>query len=153
LGSQSLDPGQEIVTIARGATEFGFLTGMWTLRTIGFWAATALASLAVLLVIIDGWLVTSNVAIRADVTNRQQFINQSVQLSRLNQELVNELGGFAAKNNAAIKQLLAESGITVVGQAPAPGQAAPTAAGQATPAPAAPANPAGPATPVPLKKP
>jgi hypothetical protein len=52
---------------------------MWTLRTIGFWAATALASLAVLLMIIDGWLVSSNAAIRADVTNRQQFINQSVQ--------------------------------------------------------------------------
>jgi hypothetical protein len=127
---------------------------MWTLRTIGFWAATALASLAVLLVIIDGWLVTSNVTIRADVTIRQQFINESVQLSRLNQELVNDLGGFALRNNnAAIKQLLLESGITVVGQAPAPGQAAPAAAGQATPAPAAPANPAGPATPVPLKKP
>lgn len=120
---------------------------MWTLKTIGFWAATALASLAVLLVIVNGWLVTSNAGIRAEVTGRQQFINQSVQLSRLNQELVNELGGFAMKNNTAIRQLLAESGITVVGQAPEPGQAAPTAAGQANPA------PANPATPVPLKKP
>lgn len=120
---------------------------MWTLKTIGFWAATALASLAVLLVIIDGWLVTSNASTRAEVNSRQQFINQSVQLARLNQELVNELGGFAMKNNTAIRQLLAESGITVVGQAPAPGPAAPAAAGQANPA------PANPATPVPLKKP
>jgi len=64
---------------------------MWTLRIIGFWAATALASIAVLLVVIDGWLVTSNAAIRREVSGRQQFINQSVQLSRLNQELVNEL--------------------------------------------------------------
>jgi hypothetical protein len=111
---------------------------MWTLRTIGFWAATALASLALLLVIVDGWLVSSNASIRAEVTGRQQYINQSVQLSRLNQELVNELGSLALKNNAAIKQMLAESGITVVGQAPAP------AAGQA-----APANSAT----VPLKKP
>ncbi len=118
---------------------------MWTLRTIGFWAATALASLAVLLVIIDGWLVTSNAGIRNDVTGRQQYINQSVQLSRLNQELVNELGSFALKNNTAIRQILSESGITVVGQAPAPGQPAPAAAGQANPAP----TPA----PVPLKKP
>jgi len=121
--------------------------GMWTLKTIGFWAATALASLAVLLVIIDGLLVTSNAGIRGEVNGRQQYINQSVQLSRLNQELVNELGGFALRNNAAIRQLLAESGITVVGQAPAPGQAAPAAAGQANPA------PANPATPIPLKKP
>ena len=109
---------------------------MWTIRAIGFWAATALASLAVVLVIVDGWLVTSNANIRAEVTIRQQFINQSVQLSRLNQELVNELGSFALKNNSAIKQLLAESGITVVGQAQTPGQGAPAAAGQANPAPA-----------------
>jgi hypothetical protein len=100
--------------------------------------ATALASLALLLVIVDGWLVSSNASIRGDVTGRQQYINQSVQLSRLNQELVNELGSLALKNNAAIKQMLAESGITVVGQAPTP------AAGQA-----APANSAT----VPLKKP
>jgi hypothetical protein len=120
--------------------------GMWSLRTIGFWTATGLASLAVVLVIVDGWLVTSNATIRTEVATRQQFINQSVQLSRLNQELVNELGGFALKNNAAIRQILAESGITVVGQAPAPGQAAPAPAGQANPA-------ATPATPVPLKKP
>gem|GEM_PF-4843478 len=111
---------------------------MRNLRTIGFWAATGLASLAVLLVIVDGWLVSSNASIRGEVAARQQYINQSVQLSRLNQELVNELGSFALKNNTAIKQLLAESGITVVGQAPAP------AAGQA-----APANSAT----VPLKKP
>jgi hypothetical protein len=126
---------------------------MWTLRTIGFWAATALASLAVLLVIVDGWLVTSNAGIRTEVASRQQYINQSVQLSRLNQELVNELGGFALRNNAAIRQLLADSGITVVGQAGAPGQAAPSAAGQATPAPAGAATPVPPAAPVPLKKP
>jgi hypothetical protein len=112
---------------------------MWILRnTIGFWAATGLASLAVLLVIVDGWLVTSNGSIRAAVGGRQQNINQSVQLSRLNQELVNELGSLAMKNNTAIRQLLSESGITVVGQAPAP------AASQA-----APANSAT----VPLKKP
>ncbi len=119
---------------------------MWTLRTIGFWAATALASLALVLVIFDGWLVTSNAGIRADVNARQQYINQSVQLSRLNQELVNELGGFALKNNAAIRQLLTDSGITVVGPAPPPAQAAPAPAGQANPA-------AAPATPLPVKKP
>ncbi len=124
--------------------------GMWTFRNaIGFWAATVLASLAVLLVIVDGWLVTSDGSIRSAVNRRQQYINQSVQLSRLNQELVNELGGLALKNNTAIRQILAESGITVVGQAPTPGQAAPTPAGQAAPAPNGQANPAL----VPLRKP
>ncbi len=109
---------------------------MWDLRNIvGFWAATALASLSVLLVIVDGWLVTSNASIRAETNGRQQYINQSVQLSRLNQELVNTLGALAMKNNGAIRQLLAESGITVVGP----------------PAEAAPSGPAQPA--VPLKKP
>ena len=106
---------------------------MWNLRNaVGFWAATALASLSVLLVIVDGWLVTSNASIRADVNGRQQYINQSVQLSRLNQELVNALGGLALKNNKAIRQLLADSGITVMGPPDAtPG--APAVPGQANP--------------------
>ena len=101
---------------------------MRSFRAIGFWTATALASLAVLLVVVDGWLVTSNESIRAEVNSRQQYINQSVQLSRLNQELVNDLGSLALNNNSAIRELLAGSGITVVGQAPAPavGQPAPT---------------------------
>jgi hypothetical protein len=115
---------------------------MWDLRNIvGFWAATALAVLSVLLVIVDGWLVTSNASMRGDVNARQQYINQSVQLSRLNQELVNALGALALKNNQAIRQLLAENGITVVGQAaggPSGTAPAPAPAGQ---------------TPVPLKKP
>jgi hypothetical protein len=124
-----------------------FLKDMWSLKTIRFWAATALASLAVLLVIMDGWLVTSNAGIRGEVNARQQFINQSVQLSQVFRELLNDLGGFAIRNNnAAIRQLLAESGFTVVGPQ-AQGQPAPGATGQVAPA------PANPATPVPLKKP
>lgn len=121
---------------------------MWTLRTIGFWAATGLASLAVLLVIIFGWLVTSNASIRTQVSSRQQYINQSVRLQQLEQELLKELGSFALRNNAAIRQILAESGYTVVSQTPAQGQAAPapSTTGQAGPT-------ANPATPVPLKKP
>jgi hypothetical protein len=113
---------------------------MWDFRNaIGFWAATGLAVLSALLVIVQGWLVTSNVSIRTEVNNRQQYINQSVQLSRLNQELVNALGGLALKNNQAIRQLLAENGITVVGQAAGgPSGTAPAPTGQA---------------PVPLKKP
>ncbi|HEV3178816.1 MAG TPA: hypothetical protein VGZ72_22685 [Stellaceae bacterium] len=101
---------------------------MWTLKnTIGFWVATGLALLAVLLVVVDGWLVTSNASIRDAVNGRQQYINQSAQLQRLYQELLNELGSLALKNNTAIRQLLAESGITIVGpaQPAAPAQAAP----------------------------
>jgi hypothetical protein len=113
---------------------------MWTLRTIGFWAATALASLAVLLVVVDGWLAISNGSVRGEVNGRQQYINQSAQLAQLYQELINELGGLALKNNAAIRQILAESGFTVVGAPPA-GQTAPAAGGQTNSAP------------VPLKKP
>ena len=93
---------------------------MKSFGAIGFWTATTLASLAVLLVIADGWLVTSNEWIRTEVNGRQQYINQSIQLSRLNQELVNDLGVLAAKNNTAIRQILAESGITVVAPATTP---------------------------------
>lgn len=122
------------------------MTGMWDLRTTGFWAATALASIAVLLVIMDGWLVTSNAGIRTQVNTRQQFINQSVRWAQIEQDLLRELGALALKNNAAIRQILAESGYTVVAQSAAPGQPAPAAPGQANPA-------VNPAAPVPLKKP
>lgn len=101
-----------------------------------FWAATALSSLAVVLVVVGAVLGSSNRSIRAEVSGRQTYINQSVQLSRLNQDLVNELGAAALKNNQAIRDILRENGVTVV---------QPTT--DAAPAPAAPATTA------PLKKP
>jgi len=117
---------------------------------LAFKAATGLAVLAVVLVFIDGWLFLSNGSIRGDVIARQQYLNQSVQLSRLNQDLVNTLGSAALRGNQAIRELLAASGITIM-QAPQP---TPAPAATSTPAPASgaaqPSAPAaaGPTTPI-----
>ncbi|HTS94168.1 MAG TPA: hypothetical protein VMG55_19305 [Stellaceae bacterium] len=109
-----------------------------------FVASTALASLALLMVLVNSWLILSNQSIRSDVGVRQQYINESIQLSRVNQELINALANAVGRNNnAAIRDLLAQSGITVTvtqqGQPPAqqPQAPAPAPAPGQTPAPAA----------------
>jgi len=98
-------------------------------RSILFWASTILASLSLVLVVANSVLILSNQSVRAEVDQRQQFLNQSIQLSRLNQELVNALAAVVLKNNnTAIRDLLASNGITVlVNQSPA--GAPPSAAG------------------------
>ena len=121
-----------------------------------FLIGTILASLALLMVLVNSWLVLSNQSIRSDVGVRQQYINESIQFSRVNQELINALANAVARNNnAAIRELLAQNGITVTvtqqGQPPAqqPQSSAPAPA--PTPAPAPGARP-GSALEPPLKK-
>jgi len=66
------------------------------------------------LVIVNSILVLGNVSRQTDVNQRQQFINQSVQLSRISQALVNALAQSAVENgDNDIKELLAESGFTI----------------------------------------
>jgi hypothetical protein len=102
-------------------------------RSILFWLSTILASLCLVLVVANSVLILSNQSVRAEVDQRQQFLNQSIQLSRLNQELVNALAAAVLKNNnTAIRDLLASNGITVlVNEAPA--GAAPPAGGTPPP--------------------
>ena len=105
-----------------------------------FWTATAIAAICLVLVIINSTLVVANASLRGEVSLRQQSINQSIQLSRLNQELVNALAATVLRsNNAAIRDVLAKNNIIVPVSQPAAGTPA------ESPAPA-PANP-------PLKKP
>jgi len=115
-------------------------------RSILFWVSTILAVLSLALVVANSVLILSNQSVRTEVDQRQQFLNQSIQLSRLNQELVNGLAAVALKNNnTAIRDLLASNGITVLVNQPAAGTA--PAAGT----PAAPGTPVAPGT-IPLKK-
>lgn len=123
-----------------------------------FVIGTVLASLALVMVLVNSWLVLSNQSIRSDVGVRQQYINESIQFSRVNQELINALANAVARNNnAAIRDLLAQNGITVTvtqqGQPPAqqPQSSAPAPAPAPTPAPAPGARP-GSALEPPLKK-
>ena len=106
-----------------------------------FLISTVLASIALLLVLVNSWLILANQSIRAEVGVRQQRINQSLQWSRVNQELINALAAAAVRNNnTALRDLLAQNGITYTvtpqGQQPAASAPAPTPAPAPAPAPA-----------------
>jgi hypothetical protein len=97
-----------------------------------FWVATGLAGLTLVLVIANTTFAIFDQSLRTEVTQRQQFIEQSVQLARLEQELINALGAAALRNDTAIRDMLAANGITVTanpapatGSAATPGQPAP----------------------------
>jgi uncharacterized protein YpmS len=83
------------------------------LKAWQFGTLLALALLALVLVVVNVMLFSSNRAAQADAAGRQQFIQQSVQLETLYQQLVRSLAELSAKNNdAQLKSLLAAQGIT-----------------------------------------
>lgn len=78
-----------------------------------FWVSTVLAALSVVLVISNGVLFLANQEAQAAINRRQQFINQSAQLDRLNEALVRALATYAANNkDDQLRDLLAQHGIT-----------------------------------------
>jgi uncharacterized membrane protein YeiB len=94
-----------------------------------FWISTVLAGLGVILVIGNGILFLVNQDAQAAINRRQQFINQSAQLGRLNEALVRALATNAANNkDDQLRDLLAQHGITfqVNPAEPGPAPAAPS---------------------------
>jgi hypothetical protein len=78
-----------------------------------FWVSTALAGLSVVLVLSNGFLFLVNQEAQAAINRRQQFINQSAQLGRLNEALVRALATSAVNNkDDQLRDLLAQHGIT-----------------------------------------
>jgi hypothetical protein len=83
------------------------------LKAWQFATLSALAVIALVLVVVNVALFSSNRTAQADVAGRQQFIQQSVQLETLYQQLVRSLAELSAKNNdAQLKSVLAAQGIT-----------------------------------------
>jgi hypothetical protein len=92
-----------------------------------FLASTVLAGLSVVLVISNGILFLVNQEAQATINRRQQFINQSAQLGRVNEALVRALATNAANNkDDQLRDLLAQHGITFQVNPPQPA-AAPSA--------------------------
>ncbi len=86
-----------------------------------------LAVIGLVLVVANVLLAMGNQSVQADVTERQQFIAQSIQLEQLNRQVVAVLANMAMKSNdEQLKKLLADSGVAL-GQNPesAGGAAAP----------------------------
>jgi hypothetical protein len=101
-----------------------------------YWMTVGLAGLAVALVVAYMILVQDNRRVQAEVNRRQQFINQSIQLGRINEALIRALAATAVNNkDDKLRDLLAENGITIN----AAGEPVPTAsvpAEKASPSPA-----------------
>lgn len=90
------------------------------LKRIGF--LTPLAGLTLILVLVNVLLSLGNQSLRLEVTERRQFITQSIQLEGLHREIVTALASVAVKDNdEQLKSLLASQGISLVGNPRAAG--------------------------------
>lgn len=97
--------------------------GEWLYR-----ATLALSGLSVALVVAYIVLVQDNRAVQLDVNQRQQFINQSLQLGRINEALVHAIAAAAVNGkDDKLRDLLAQNGITVnAAGEPVPSTSVPT---------------------------
>lgn len=72
-----------------------------------------LAALSLVLVFANVLLVNLNRAKQSEANERQQFIQQSIQLEGLYQQMIKALAELSAKNNdPQLKNVLAQQGIT-----------------------------------------
>ena len=77
-------------------------------------AAVGLSGIALLLVIAYIVLVQDNRSVQMEVNKRQQFINQSIQLGRVNEALIRALATAAVNGkDEKLREVLAQNGITI----------------------------------------
>jgi hypothetical protein len=101
-----------------------------------YWIIVGLSGLTLVLVVAYIVLVQDNRSVQAEVNQRQQFINQSIQLGRVNEALIRALATTAiGSKDDKLRELLTQNGITI------------NAAGEAVPAAGKPASESTPATP------
>ncbi len=80
----------------------------WLMWCIGLAAVTAVGFVAT-----NIYLHRTNLQLQEDLAQRQQFINESIRLSRFNTQLIQALATLAAQSDdQAIRNLLATQGIT-----------------------------------------
>lgn len=94
-----------------------------------YWIVNVLGLLALALLGSNIWLVTTNKTAQADLSLRQQYVQQSVQLEGLYREIIRALAELSARNNDAdVKAMLSKHVITYnVTAPPATSAAAPAA--------------------------
>lgn len=85
------------------------LAGGWVYRII-----LALSGITLVLVVVYLYLVQANRSVQAEVNQRQQFINQSIQFNRVNDALIRALAATAvSEKDDKLRDLLAQNGITI----------------------------------------
>ena len=83
--------------------------GEWLYRVI-----VGLSGFSLTLVIVYIILVQDNRSVQLEVNRRQQFINQTTQLGRINEALIRTLAAAAVSNkDDKLRDLLTQHGITV----------------------------------------
>lgn len=81
----------------------------------------ALSGITLILVIVYLVLVEQNRTVQAEVNRRQQFINQSLQLNRINDALIRAIAATAVSDkDDKLRDLLAQNGIAIDGKTGAP---------------------------------
>ena len=87
--------------------------------TVKVWLLTGIAAVTLVLALFD-LVMTSRVReLQADVAQRQQYLNQSAALGRLNAQIIQNLARLSAQSNdEAIRALLAKNGVTFKINAP-----------------------------------
>lgn len=83
--------------------------GEWLYRVI-----VGLSGFSLILVVAYIILVQNNRSEQLEVNQRQQFINQSIQLGRINESLIHAITAAAVSNNDdKLRELLTQQGITI----------------------------------------
>ena len=78
-----------------------------------FWLLNGCGVIVLITVFINTFLYQGNRAVRNVVLTQQQFINESIRLSRVNARLIRELATVSVQtNDMDIRALLAEHGVT-----------------------------------------
>ena len=94
-----------------------------------YWTVTLLALASVAAMAANITLSLGNAQTRNDIGQRQQYVQQSVQLEGLYREIVRSLAELAARNNDAdVRTMLQRHGITYNVNPPAVATPAPAAA-------------------------
>jgi len=101
------------------------------LRDWKFWLINVLGIVLLVLVIVNIRMASGNQQRNAEVVARQQFINESIQLSRFNTQFIQLLANLAAQSNdESLRRILSEHGITYTVNQPEPSAPAPAEKGK-----------------------
>ena len=85
------------------------LTVGWLYRLL-----VALSGISLVLVVVYIVLIQDNRSVQSEINQRQQFINQSIQLGRINDALIRSLAAAAFGNkDDKLRDLLTQNGITI----------------------------------------
>jgi len=92
------------------------------LNRLQYWLLTALAVLVVATCVLNASLFSGNRKLQGEITSRQQFILQSVQLQGLYNEVAQALADLSARtNDEDLRRVLEARGITFSVNPPASG--------------------------------